>query len=107
MLTKKQRLTKKEFDRSFSVGKRHHSTSLQLIHHADDSFHGACVVGKKVFKRAVDRNRLRRRMYGVLYRYHKEYSLKGTFILIAKPSLKEVEKALFTKEVESLLEQAI
>lgn len=107
MLKKKQRLTTKEFDHVFSNGKRYHSPTLQLIHSSSDTFHGSAVVGKKVFKKAVDRNRLRRRLYGVLYRYQKEQPLSGTFIFIAKPKLKEVEKEGFTQEVESLLQQAL
>lgn len=103
MLKKKERLTKKEFDRSFSVGKRYHSPAIQLIYEKTDSFHGAAVVGKKVYKKAVDRNRLRRRMYGVLYRYQKENDIQGTIILIAKPKLKEVLKKDFSQELESIL----
>jgi ribonuclease P protein component len=107
MLKKKERLTKKQFDRSFSVGKRYHSPVIQLIHENTTDFHGAAVVGKKVFKKAVDRNRLRRRMYGVLYRYQKTYPLNGTFILIAKPSLKEVSKSEFTQKVEESITAAV
>ncbi|MFT5849386.1 MAG: ribonuclease P protein component [Patiriisocius sp.] len=107
MLTKKQRLTKKEFDHSFSVGKRVHSPALQLIYQKDTVFHGAAVVGKKVYKNAVDRNRLRRRLYAVLYRYSKEHDCKGTYIIIAKPALKEVSKSDFAQEVEVLLDKAV
>lgn len=106
MLKKKERLTKKEFDRSFSVGKRTHSPTVQLIYEPTDAFHGAAVVGKKVYKKAVDRNRLRRRMYGVLYRYHTEHPLMGTYILIAKPALKEVQKSEFTQQIENVIKQA-
>ncbi len=106
MLKKKDRLTKKEFDRSFSVGKRYHSPTLQLIYMQSNTFHGSAVVGKKVYKKAVDRNRLRRRLYGVLYRYQKEHPLNGTFIIIAKPALKQISKDLFTQEVERLLQKA-
>lgn len=100
MLKKKERLTKAEFDRFFKVGKRTHSPTLQIIHAQHDNFHGAVVVGKKVYKRAVDRNRLRRQLYGALYRFHKNNNLKGVFIVIAKPPAKdlnnkEVSPALF------------
>jgi len=105
MLKKKERLTKKEFDCSFSTGKRYHSPTLQLIHEPTSDFHGAAVVGKKVYKKAVDRNRLRRKMYGVLYRYHKEHSLKGTFILIAKPAIKNVVKNEFSQKIEDSLQR--
>jgi len=105
MLKKKERLTKKGFDHSFSVGKRYHSPIIQIIHEDASDFHGAAVVGKKVYKKAVDRNRLRRRLYGVLYRYNKTHSLQGTFILVAKPALKEVSKKEFTQKVEDAVRQ--
>jgi len=105
MLKKKDRLTKKGFDHSFSVGTRYHSPVLQLIYEDTPNFHGAAVVGKKVHKKAVDRNRLRRRLYGVLYRYQATHTLTGTFILIGKPALKDVVKSEFTKKVEEVLRQ--
>jgi ribonuclease P protein component len=90
MLAKKERLTKKEFDRSFSLGKRLHSPSLQIIFHQSPTFHGAVVVGKKVHKKAVDRNALRRSLYGVLYRFHKEHTLAMTVLVIAKPAIRDL-----------------
>lgn len=105
MLTKKQRLTKKEFDHVFKNGKRVHSPSLQLIYTPGEQFHGAAVVGKKVHKRAVDRNRLRRRLYGVLYRYQKAQGCTGTYILIAKAPLKEVSIKMFAQTIAAVLQQ--
>tara|TARA_B100000745_G_scaffold294021_1_gene236518 strand:- start:1371 stop:1694 length:324 start_codon:yes stop_codon:yes gene_type:complete len=105
MLKKKQRLTKKEFDHVFKNGKRVHSPILQLIYQPGEQFHGAAVVGKKVYKKAVDRNRLRRRLYAVLYRQQKEVERAGTYILIAKPAIKEVSKQQFTNEVAGVLQK--
>lgn len=86
MLKKRERLTRAAFSRSFAIGKRYHSPSVQLIVAPGDSFHGSVVVGKKVYKKAVDRNRLRRRLYGVLYQWSKKPSLpKATYIVITKP----------------------
>lgn len=107
MLTKKQRLSKKEFDYVFVNGRREHSPALQLIYTPGDSFHGVVVVGKKVYKKAVDRNKLRRRLYGVLYRMHTQQNFSGTYILIAKPGIKEVTKANFSKAVESIIEKVV
>lgn len=84
MLPKKQRLTKKEFDRFFSAGQRQHSPFFTLIHVGEGEFHGAVVVGKKVFKRAVDRNRLRRRLYNALYALSRENNLLGVYIILTK-----------------------
>ena len=103
MLKKKERLTKKEFDRSFSSGRRYHSPVLTLIHEPGDNFHGAVVVGKKVYKKAVDRNRLRRRLYNVLYRLSRANELTGTHILLTKPTAKDLSFAQLKEEVEGLL----
>lgn len=87
MLKKKQRLTKRQFDAHFKVGKRYHSPLLQLIYVPHESFHGAAVVGKKVSKKAVVRNKHRRRMYAALYDLYKKDALTGVYILIAKPDV--------------------
>lgn len=103
MLKKKERLTKKEFDRFFSSGRRHHSPSLTLIHSSDQTFHGAVVVGKKVFKKAVLRNQLRRRLYNILYRLSREHSLTGVYIILTKPSAGEADFQTLRTEVETLV----
>jgi ribonuclease P protein component len=86
MLKKKERLTKKEFDRFFATGRRRHETLFTLVFQESDSFHGAVVVGKKVHKRAVDRNRLRRRIYNILYRLSRDRDLKGVYIILTRPA---------------------
>lgn len=103
MLKKKERLTKKEFDRFFSSGKRRHSDLFTLVHADDPVFHGAVVVGKKVFKKAVDRNRLRRRVYNALYRLSRENDLQGVYIILTKPA---AGRAGFS-ELKSALENLI
>ncbi len=85
MLKKKERLTKKEFDRFFSLGKRLHSPFFTIVYTKSDNFHGAVVVGKKVFKNAVDRNLLRRRLYNSLYKLSRADNLKGVYIILSKP----------------------
>jgi ribonuclease P protein component len=102
MLAKKERLTRNEFDRFFSSGKRHHSPFFQLIVAPSDAFHGAAVVGKKVAKRAVDRNRIRRQLYGVLYAFRRRSPLPCVLIVIAKPpsaSLPRKERADALREL--------
>jgi ribonuclease P protein component len=86
MLQKKQRLTTKEFDRFFSSGRRRHTPLFTLIQSPQPNFHGAVVVGKKVHQRAVDRNRLRRRLYSILYRWSREVDVKGVYIILTKPA---------------------
>lgn len=88
MLKKKERLTRAEFDTAFAAGKRVHSPLLQVIVAQSPSFHGAVVVGKKVYKKAVDRNKLRRQLYATVYQFSKKNALTAkTFITIAKPAV--------------------
>ncbi len=86
MLKKTNRLRTAAFDEVFKVGKRLHTPYFQLVYVPGADFHAAAVVGKKVYKKAVSRNRLRRQMYGALYRFNQTTTLPFTFIIIAKPN---------------------
>lgn len=101
MLKKQQRLTTEAFDRYFATGRRYHGQSVQLIFTPASSFHGAVVVGKKVYKRAVDRNQLRRRLYGLLYRYKQDSFTTGIFIVLVKPGAQQLP---FTAVRDDVLE---
>lgn len=92
MLKKQQRLSRAAFDAAFKSGRRYHSPTLTLIHVPGEAFHSSVVVGKKVAKRAVARNLLRRRIYGALYRLMQARQLTGTYILIAKPAITKVSR---------------
>jgi len=85
MLKKTERLTKQEFDTYFKTGRRVHGELLQLIYSPASQFHGAAVAGKKVSKKAVDRNKKRRQLYNALYQLKKDKDLQGVYICIAKP----------------------
>lgn len=106
MLAKKHRLTATEFERHFASGKRVHGTLLQLIHVPGGQFHGSAVAGKKVNKKAVRRNKLRRRIYGALYRAHRARDLAGVYIVIAKPAAATATFAELKEELDSLLARA-
>ncbi len=103
MLKKKQRLTTRQFDRFFSSGRRFHDPLMTLIWNDHDTFHGATVAGKKVFKRAVDRNRLRRRLYNILYRLSQENELKGVYIILTKPATSRASFAELKDALERLV----
>ncbi len=105
MLAKKERLDRKAFDRFFVSGKRFHTANFQLIYTAQPAFHGSVVVGKKVFKSAVRRNRLRRRVYAVLYRLKDAPTPAGVFIIIAKPAAGTLIQAKIAPEIEQLILQ--
>lgn len=103
MLQKKNRLSTAAFDQYFKLGKRRHSPHLQIIYVQQAAFHGAAVVGKKVFKEAVKRNRLRRQLYGILYRSVQSGQLSGVVMIIAKPSAKSVPRKELLTEVHTLI----
>lgn len=103
MLPKKKRLTTEAFNRFFAAGKRFHGTYLQVIHTPFPEFHGAVVVGKKVYKTAVGRNRLRRQLYAALYRLHASGELGGVYIVITKPQAKNVKAATLIEELRDLI----
>lgn len=103
MLPKKERLTTEAFNRFFSTGKRYHSTSLQIVYTVAPTFHCSVVVGKKVFKQAVKRNKLRRQLYATIYNYSRKNSITGVFVVFVKPSAKEVPVKVLQQEICSLL----
>lgn len=84
MLSKKERLGRESFSHFFRVGKRTHTPSFQYIHAAHPSFHASVVVSKKIAKRAVDRNKIRRRIYDILRRAHTNGSINGVYIILTK-----------------------
>ncbi len=103
MLKKKERLTKKEFDRFFATGARKHGQLFTLIFSPAADFHGAVVVGKKVHKRAVDRNQLRRRLYSILYRLSRDQGLTGVYIILTKPPAASAGFAELKSSVEKII----
>lgn len=103
MLPKKKRLTATEFSRFFASGRRVHGTNMQLVVTPLSEFHGAAVVGKKVFKSAVKRNKVRRRLYDALYRAYRRQSLTGVYIVIAKPAAAKASFEALRDELEVLL----
>lgn len=107
MLPKKKRLTTEAFNRFFRAGRRIHTPHLTLIHTPEGEFHGAVVVGKKVFKSAVKRNRLRRQLYAAVYRTYVRTPLSGTFIVIVKPAAHDVDAHLLTAELQDLIGRTV
>ena len=103
MLKKKQRLTKAAFDQYFKSGKRIHTPLFQLIYTPCNTFHGAVVAGKKVSKKAVDRNVVRRRIYAALYALYKEQSCTGVYIVIAKPVVKSATYSEIKETLSKIL----
>ncbi len=107
MLKKSHRLTRQQFSEYFTAGRRIHTPHFTIITAPADQFHGAVVVGKKVYKKAVDRNRCRRRVYGTLYRWQQRCGATGVYIIIAKPTAADLSQSLLAPTVtEALLRVA-
>ncbi len=106
MLAKGQRLSREQFSHHFKHGKRFHSLYATLIVSVNPTFHGAVVVSKKVSKKAVIRNKLRRRSYAQLYQLAQKNS-KGVYILVLKPTLASVPRLVQHEQISQLIEQAV
>ena len=103
MLSKKNRLTSREFKTFFSEGKKHHTPLFTVVYVPYDTFHTSVVVPKKVAKRAVDRNKMRRRVYGAVQQSTTQKNTTGVFIFLMKKEAFEVEYAVLKEAVSKLL----
>ena len=106
MLSKKQRLSQAEFTKFFKSGKRHRSPTATLIVSPHDSFHGAVVVSKKVSKKAVTRNTLRRRVYAQLYAASKKKG-KNVHIIVLKPGFKDLTRVKQHETIQALIAEVM
>jgi len=96
MLKKSERLDRSSFIKNFKKGKKNNGTHTMVVSHPYPTFLAAVVVGKKVSKKAVTRNSIRRRLYGVLEVLRRDYKLTGVYIVIAKPEIIKLTKKAFT-----------
>ena len=102
MLAKTNRLSRALFADYFSRGKRLHSEHFTVVYSPADVCKVSVVVSKKVAKKAHDRNRLKRQVYGYIRVLYKEQSLYGVFMVFPKPALAKLaatprQKAIMTE----------
>ena len=94
MLSQKSRISRRSFNDVFSKGQffggEHLSGKITNYSNAAPT-RFACVVQKKALKRAVDRNRLRRRVYAGLSPLLDRVKLGFAIIIFAKPTLLTVD----------------
>lgn len=73
MLPKQNRLHRADFDLVFKKGRRIRGRTFSLIISASEDKNEECKIGiiitKKVCKKAVDRNKLKRQVRNTIYRY--------------------------------------
>ena len=101
MFKKSERLNRTAFTEYFKIGRRFHTDDFTLIYSPAPIKGVAVVVGKKVFKGAVDRNTLRRRVYDVTRLVLQDTS--GVYVIIAKPSAKNLNQSAVVPAITSLL----
>ena len=100
MLKKTERLDKRQFSQYFNNGRRNHGSYTTVIVHPHPRFACVVVVGKKVAKKAHDRNRLKRQAYSVVEKIKTERELKGVFIIILKPAIAKLTKNKLREELD-------
>lgn len=107
MLPKSARLSRHEFSAVFTrPEKRAHFPEYSLHFLSSPTFKTSVIVGKKVAKRAVDRNQLRREVYGGLQTQLKsETNPTGNYIFILKPPFAKLSKAKRQEVIRGLLAQ--
>ncbi len=103
MLPKKKRLSREEFNRFFSIGKKKHTPNLFVVYSPHPTFHASVVVSKKVGRTAVKRNKIRRQIYDIVRNLQKNKSFTGVYIFVTKP---EILKATHEK-VKNLVEKTV
>jgi ribonuclease P protein component len=105
MLPKKERLSREEFNRFFSLGKRVHSPAFQVVYVSHEKLHASVVVPKKVAKSAVKRNVIRRRIYDIVRRYRDEAGIRGVYIFLVKPPAVGMPYETLKQEVHSIIKK--
>ncbi len=103
MFSKNHRLSRQEFDYYFSHSRPYHADTVIMRHAPSSSYKVSVVVGKKVSKRAVIRNRVRRQVYAAIRRAHGASPLSGAYIFMVKPAFLKVSKAQHYEIVRVLL----
>jgi ribonuclease P protein component len=107
MLAKQQRLTKKQFDTYFKTGKRFNFTHCTIIYTPLPTLHGSVVVGKKVAKKAVTRNTIRRRVYAQIRSVCTTHNATGVFIIIIKPAYRQLSRKEALADINAHIAEVI
>ena len=107
MLAKSARLSVTQFDQYFKTGKRFHFTHCTIIYSPLATLHGSVVVGKKVSKKAVTRNTIRRRVYAQLRTVCDAHTKTGVFIIIIKPVYMSLSRKVALDDINKHIAEVI
>lgn len=100
MFKKSERLNRTAFTQYFKIGRRSQTDNFTLIYSPAPIRAVAVVVGKKVYKGAVDRNTLRRRVYAAL---RTSLESTGVYVVISKPPAKNLTQSDVILAINELL----
>ncbi len=84
-----------------------HTPLFQLIYAPYPTLHASVVVSKKISKHAVDRNKIRRRVYDVARRYRSESGLTGVYIFIMKNGVEKSSYHDIAEEVRKAITKTL
>ena len=104
MLSKSNRIPRKSFGPLVGSRKYYNSDHFSLRIASSEGVRVAVSVSKKVSKKAVIRNRIRRRVYSVV-RGILPYLSSRLFLLIAKPGVEKVTGQVLQNELAALLKK--
>lgn len=100
MFKKSERLNRTAFTQYFKMGRRSQTDYFTLVFSPAPFRAVAVVVGKKVYKGAVDRNTLRRRVYAAARTVLPD---AGVWVIICKPKANSLSQPKIMPAVVSLL----
>lgn len=108
MLPKKNRLRKeKEFQAAYKgkrIGNKFFSLSYRFS--KNKNFRIGIVVGKKVYSKSTDRNKLKRRVREILRKNFPKLKQNIDIVLISYPKVKDIGFKEIEKNIIDLLEKA-
>ena len=101
MLKKQNKLNTKDIKELITAGKRVYGTLFSVVYKPKNTNKFGVTVSKKVYKKAVDRNRAKRRVFGAL----KDVSPKniGHYNISVKSKLNTVPFTDISKDLNSVL----
>jgi ribonuclease P protein component len=106
MLSKKERLSRAEFNLFFSVGRKFHGVHLGMSYVPYHELHASVVVSRKIEKTAVKRNKIRRRIYAILRHAKAEQDIHGVYIFFVKKNVSAQAYDVLSEEVQTLIKKA-
>jgi ribonuclease P protein component len=107
MLKKENRLTqKKDFDRVFKKGRgiKSNSLFLKILENNKECTRIGIIVSKKVSKKAVERNKIKRRIREIIRKI--DFCKGFDIILITYPNIKEKDFKGISEEINYLFKKA-